>query len=194
MICRNGHQQPPFADKFCIFCGVALDAAANQSTPAQVQNNRQPDQAAANPQMSAQLPNQQLQPTQPQSYPPPPVLQAQHIQQRPPNMLQALQCYTCGGNGQGLNANIIVCKECSWLKPLIPGYQVDSSTFEWAADGKAMSALRSMKTLNAAAKAVSEKVGRRWIESTFNGVLLGEKQLPHIYGQAVRAARILAAL
>jgi len=48
-----------------------------------------------------------------------------------------------------------------------------------------------MKTLNAAAQAVSEKVGRRWIESTFNGVLLGEKQLPQIYGQAVRAARIL---
>lgn len=74
---------------------------------------------------------------------------------------------------------------------MIPGYQVDSSTFEWAADGKAMSALRSIKTLNAAAKAVSEKVGRRWIESTFNGVLLGERQLPQIYAQAVRAARIL---
>lgn len=54
-----------------------------------------------------------------------------------------------------------------------------------------MSALRSVKPLNAAAKAVSEKVGRRWIEVTFNGVLLGEKQLPHIYAQAVRAARIL---
>ncbi len=77
------------------------------------------------------------------------------------------------------------------MRPLVPGYQVDSSTFEWAADAKAMSALRSMKTLNAAAKAVSEKVGRRWIESTFNGVLLGERQLPQIYSQAVRAARIL---
>ncbi len=73
----------------------------------------------------------------------------------------------------------------------MPGYRVDSTAFEWAADGKAMAALRSMRPLNAAAKAVSEKVGRRWIESTFNGVLLGEKQLPHIYGQAVRAARIL---
>lgn len=77
------------------------------------------------------------------------------------------------------------------MKPLTPGYQIDASAFAWAADGKAMSVLRSMKTLNAAAKAVSEKVGRRWIESTFNGVLLGEKQLPQIYGQAVRAARIL---
>ncbi len=113
------------------------------------------------------------------------------MQRRPAQVLQALQCYACGGNGQGLNEKIIICKECNWLRPLIPGYQVDSSTFEWAADGKAMSALRSMKTLNAAARAVSEKVGRRWIEATFNGVLLGEKQLPHIYGQAIRAARIL---
>ena len=102
-----------------------------------------------------------------------------------------MNCYACGGNGQGLGEKTIICKECNWLRPLVPGYQVDSSAFAWAADGKAMAALRSMKTLNAAAKAVSEKVGRRWIESTFNGVLLGEKQLPHIYGQAVRAARIL---
>jgi hypothetical protein len=61
-----------------------------------------------------------------------------------------------------------------WLRPLVPGYRVDASAFEWAADGKAMSALRSMKTLNTVAKTVSEKVGRRWIEVTFNGVLLGE--------------------
>jgi len=74
---------------------------------------------------------------------------------------------------------------------LVPGYQVDSSSFAWAADAKAMAALRAMTPLNAAAKAVSEKVGRRWIEVTFNGVLLGERQMPHIFGQAVRAARIL---
>lgn len=54
-----------------------------------------------------------------------------------------------------------------------------------------MAALRSMTPLNAAAKAVSEKVGRRWIEVSFNGILLGEKQMPHIFGPAVRAARIL---
>lgn len=84
-----------------------------------------------------------------------------------------------------------MCKECRWLRPLVPGYAVDNAAFAWAADAKAMAVLRSMKPLNAAAKAVSEKVGRRWIEVTFNGVLLGEKQLPHIFGQAVRAARIL---
>lgn len=48
-----------------------------------------------------------------------------------------------------------------------------------------------MTPLNAAAKAVSEKVGRRWIEVTFNGIRLGERQMPHVYAQAVRAARIL---
>ena len=173
VICRNGHQQPVSNSKFCIFCGTPL-------------NNPQPNQFPVN-----QPPNQNLQPIPPVQYvqqqPPP----AQYVQQPPVQVIQALSCYTCGGNGQGLNEKIIICKECRWLRPLVPGYRVDSTAFEWAADGKAMAALRSMRPLNAAAKAVSEKVGRRWIESTFNGVLLGEKQLPQIYGQAVRAARIL---
>ena len=100
-------------------------------------------------------------------------------------------CRTCGGDGSGLPEKSIVCRECRWLRPLVPGYSVDNASFAWAADAKAMAVLRSMKPLNAAAKAVSEKVGRRWIEVTFNGVLLGERQMPQIYGQAVRAARIL---
>jgi len=54
-----------------------------------------------------------------------------------------------------------------------------------------MAALKAVKPLNAAAEAVSKKVGRRWIEASFNGILLGEKQMPHVFGQAVRAARIL---
>ena len=86
---------------------------------------------------------------------------------------------------------LVVCPECRWLRPIAPGYAIDNSAFAWAADAKAMNALRAMKPLNAAAKAVSQKVGRRWIEVSFNGVLLGEKQMPHIFGQAVRAARIL---
>ncbi|MEO8072888.1 MAG: M48 family metallopeptidase, partial [Acidobacteriota bacterium] len=68
---------------------------------------------------------------------------------------------------------------------------IDITAFQWAADGKAMNVLRSITPLNAVAKTVSEKVGRRWIESTFNSVLLGENQLPEIYKQAVKAARIL---
>lgn len=100
-------------------------------------------------------------------------------------------CSTCGGNGGGLPAAAVMCRECRWLRPLVPGYAVDNSAFAWAADAKAMAALQAMKPLNAAAKAVSEKVGRRWIEVSFNGILLGEKQMPHIFGPAVRAARIL---
>jgi Zn-dependent protease with chaperone function len=73
----------------------------------------------------------------------------------------------------------------------VPGYKVENSAFGWAADFKAMSALKAITPLNAAAKAVSERVGRRWIEAAFNGVLLSEKQLPQIFGQSVRAARIL---
>lgn len=110
-------------------------------------------------------------------YPPPPVSQ--------------YYCGTCGGHGQGLADKLVICKECNWLRPLVPGYAIDNSAFAWAADAKAMNALKAMKPLNAAAKAVSEKVGRRWIEVAFNGVLLGERQMPHIFGQAVRAARIL---
>jgi len=54
-----------------------------------------------------------------------------------------------------------------------------------------MQKLRSIGPLNAAARAVSDKVGRRWVESTFNAVRVSERQLPFIYDQAVLAARIL---
>ncbi len=200
VVCRNGHQQPNADSRFCIYCGTPLNNLPVQPNQHQGQNNHQPKQSPANPQTPVQ-PIQQpanqnyQQPNNPpqynQNYQPTPPQQMQYIQPPPPQMYQAVKCYTCGGNGQGLNAKTVICKECRWLKPLISGYRIDSSAFEWAADGKAMSALRSIKPLNAVAKTVSEKVGRRWIESTFNGVLLGEKQLPHIYGQAVRAARIL---
>ena len=105
--------------------------------------------------------------------------------------MQPVICATCGGHGQGLPDKAVVCRECGWLRPLLPGYQIDNSAFAWAADAKAMAVLKGITPLNAAAKIVSEKVGRRWVEAAFNGVLLSEKQLPQIYGQAVRAARIL---
>jgi Zn-dependent protease with chaperone function len=77
------------------------------------------------------------------------------------------------------------------LRPLAPGYQVDCAAFQYAQDGSAMAALRSSGPLSAAAKAISDRVGRRWIEITFNGVRLGPNQIPRIYNQAVLAARIL---
>lgn len=199
VICRNGHRQTVSHSKFCIYCGTPLNAPQAQPNPAiqQPNQNNVPSSQQPPPNQQHQQPNpppQNLQQQPPiihpqpyQNYHQPP----QFVQQPPAQIIQALECYTCGGDGRGLSEKTIICKECHWLRPLVPGYQVDASAFAWAADGKAMAALRSMKTLNAAAKAVSDKVGRRWIESTFNGVLLGEKQLPHIYAQAVRAARIL---
>jgi Zn-dependent protease with chaperone function len=163
-VCPNGHRQPVAVTKFCIYCGVAVTVAA-----------------------TAPPPQQQQQPVQP----PPPPNYGQQQYPYPPQYPQQMTCRTCGGNGQGLPEKAVMCKECRWLRPLVPGYAVDNAAFAWAADAKAMAVLRSMKPLSAAAKAVSEKVGRRWIEVTFNGVLLGEKQMPHIFGQAVRAARIL---
>ncbi len=217
MICRNGHQQPNPDSKFCIYCGTSLAAAPvppNQNQPPreQVPPNQYPaniqppphsepvqpppdNQIRQNPPVSNQPSFNNAPPQYAPNFPPPPPPQVQQIQQyqnQPPmQYIQPTRCFTCGGNGENLDAETIICKECHWLRPLVPGYGIDTSAFQWAADGKAMSVLRAMKPLNIAAKAVSEKVGRRWIESTFNGVLLGENQLPEIYWQAVKAARIL---
>lgn len=215
IICRNGHQQRSTDSRFCIYCGIPL----NVPQPQQVQNNHaQPNQIPSHQPTPVPVPspvqpaqfNQQFQSNLPVNNNQPPVNNApshnQNYQQQfppqqqfiqPPNqqppaqMIQAIRCYTCGGDGQGLDAKTIICKECRWLRPLASGYGVDPSAFQWAADGKAMNALRAIKPLDAAAKAVSEKVGRRWIESAFNGVLLGYNQLPEIYHQAVKAARIM---
>ena len=202
IVCRNGHQQPASAAKFCIHCGVALNApqsnqpAAHPPPPAQptgqqfAHTPRQyPPQQAGVQNFPQHYPNSQ--PPQYAQYYQQPLPQPAYYPQPPAQPVQPITCYTCGGYGQGLPDGVVVCKECSWLRPLAPGYRIDSSAFAWAADAKAMAALRAVKPLNAAASAVSEKVGRHWIEVTFNGVLLGERQLPHIYWPAVRAARLL---
>jgi Zn-dependent protease with chaperone function len=100
-------------------------------------------------------------------------------------------CHHCGGNGQRLAPDVVVCPQCRWLRPLAPEYGIECTAFQWAEDGKAMATLRSIGPLNAAARAISDKVGRRWIEATFNGIRLSEKQFPAVYAQAVKAARIL---
>ncbi len=171
-VCPNGHQQPVSGTKFCIYCGAPV---SGMQPP---ESSFPPEQQPVQPQQPPQNAEQNFQPigAAPQGY-----QQAN----------QAVVCRTCGGLGQGLPEKKVFCKECRWLRPLVPGYAVDNAAFAWAADAKAMSALRAMKPLNAAARAVSEKVGRRWIEVSFNGVQLSEKQMPQIFGQAVRAARIL---
>lgn len=54
-----------------------------------------------------------------------------------------------------------------------------------------MNKLQSISALHAAVKAVSDKVGRPWIESTFNGIRLGPRQFADIWVRAILAARIL---
>jgi Zn-dependent protease with chaperone function/ribosomal protein S27E len=100
-------------------------------------------------------------------------------------------CKLCFGNGDNLDPSETVCSECGWLRPLFPGYKLDRSVFLWAQDGQAMNQLQRIPALNAAIRTVSDRVGRPWIESTFNGIRLGPKQFPDIWHRAVLAARLL---
>lgn len=195
MKCINGHDQPQAGARFCIYCGQPLTVASRSSgvAPPGTQHGTSPPgptQFQPDPRSNVLSPQPQdprgyVQP-QPQFVPP-----QQHYDQQVQIAVRPIVCGTCDGDPKNLTGKTVVCPECRLLRPLVPGYAVDNSAFAWAADAKAMAALEGIKPLNAAAKAVSEKVGRRWIEVTFNGILLGEKQLPQIYGQAVRAARIL---
>jgi predicted Zn finger-like uncharacterized protein len=74
---------------------------------------------------------------------------------------------------------------------LVPGYTLDRSAFLWAQDGQAMNRLQQISALNSMVHSASDKVGRPWIESTFNGIRMGPRQLPDVWKQAVLAARIL---
>jgi Zn-dependent protease with chaperone function len=115
-----------------------------------------------------------------------PIAPIQQFRQTPAHF-----CHVCGGNGHALDAKEVMCRQCRWLRPLAPGYHLNPSAFQWAQDGQAMAKLRSMTTLTNVARSISDKAGRRWIETTFNGVRLSEKQMPEIFAQAIQAARIL---
>ncbi|MGI8468143.1 MAG: M48 family metallopeptidase [Pyrinomonadaceae bacterium] len=203
MICRNGHQQPSAGAKFCIYCGAAVGTQASTPPISTARPQQPPPFISPAPfapprQQNSQTPFEQIgQPQFNENFSPLNVNQ-QQIAPYPNQQIAApiqasaiIKCSRCGGDGQRLAPQIIVCPQCRWLRPLAPGYAVDCSAFQWSEDGKAMSALRSIKPLTMVAQAISDKVGRRWIESTFNAVRLGEKQLPEIYETAVRAARIL---
>jgi Zn-dependent protease with chaperone function len=162
-VCPQGHGAGTPGSKFCKFCGTALVVPAAPEQPAPAAQVQAP--VAAIPAPSAPLPNAIPQP--------PPV------------------CKTCGGLGARLDPADIVCPGCSWLRPLYPGYQLDRSVFLWAQDGQAMTRLQQIPALATVVRTASDKVGRPWIESTFNGIRMGPRQLPHIWTQAVLAARIL---
>ena len=103
----------------------------------------------------------------------------------------ATVCKHCGGNGIHLDPAADVCTECGWLRPLYPGYQLDRTVFLWAQDGQAMNTLHNMSVLNSIARTVSDKVGRPWIEATYNGIRIGPNQLPNVWKLAVLAARLI---
>jgi len=167
LVCPQGHGPGVPGSRFCTLCGSGL-VAEDQMTPAQPVAMGAP-----------------LQPMVVGTAPQPVAMGIPHgAAGQPP-------CKVCGVNGAGLSAVEIVCPECGWLRPLTPGYQMDRSVFLWAQDGQAMSKLQSISALQTVVRNVSDKVGRPWIESTFNAIRLGPRQFPDVWNQAVLAARIL---
>ena len=172
--CPQGHGPGVPGSRFCNFCGVQLVTAL---APAQ------------------SVPTVQQVPAWQPVFTPQPVPAAQPVPTVPAAPAVAASpkpvCKACGGNGVRLDPAEDVCAECGWLRPLLPGYKLDRSVFLWAQDGQAMSKLQKISALNAVVHSASDKVGRPWIESTFNGIRLGPKQLPDVWKLAVLAARIL---
>lgn len=213
LICPQGHGPGVPGSRFCTFCGTVLVAASAQPAVAPPQANggwqavntgpaqampASPAQTPAAPQWQS-APSTAVQPPQWQPAPvapvPPvssgPIPAPSPTQAAPVGAHQQAPCKLCGDMGAGLGEDVLVCPECSWLRPLLPGYTLDRSVFLWAQDGQAMTKLQSISALHSAVKAVSDKVGRPWIESTFNGIRLGPRQFPDIWIRAVLAARIL---
>lgn len=166
LLCPQGHGAAAPGSRFCTLCGYPLVTALAPATA-------QPD-APIPSQTFAAAPAPAVSPA-----PPPPVATA------------APSCNLCGGDGSRLTSAQEVCLRCGWLKPLLPGYQLDRSVFLWAQDGQAMNHLQKIPALHTVVRSVSDKVGRPWIESTFNGIRLGPNQLPDVWKRAVLAARIL---
>ena len=211
LICPQGHGPGAPGSRFCTMCGTQLvtppaPGQAGQASPALAQAataggwqpvNTGPGQAMAAGQWQpvAAVPGQPIAaPAAAQPVPAvsdPAAAQAAAIPAASPVQGQQPVCKVCGGTGAGLSDADVICLECGWLRPLLPGYKLDRSVFLWAQDGQAMTNLQKIPTLHTAVKAVSDRVGRPWIESTFNGIRLGPKQFPDVWVRAVLAARLL---
>jgi Zn-dependent protease with chaperone function len=161
LICPQGHGPGAAGSRFCTICGAQLAVAA---------------QPASSQPVATAIPAAAPTPRAPSPFaftaPPPP-------------------CKLCGGGGLHLDAAADICAECGWLRPLYPGYELDRTVFLWAQDGQAMNTLHSMSVLNTIARTASDKVGRPWIEATYNGIRIGPNQLPRVWKLAVLAARLL---
>ena len=193
LVCPQGHGPGVPGSRFCTTCGSGLVAEAQATAPQPVAMGAplQPMAVGAplQPMVIGTAPQTVAMgaPLQPMvaGAPQPVAMGATHgAASHPP-------CKVCGGNGAGLSAAEIVCPGCEWLRPLTPGYQMDRSVFLWAQDGQAMSKLQSISALQTVVRNVSDKVGRPWIESTFNAIRLGPRQFADVWNQAVLAARIL---
>lgn len=180
-VCPNGHGPAPFASaRFCSQCGATLVPTAPPGQPVPISGNGWPAQP---------YPPQPPQQFAPPAWPQPADVPAPVVIGTPG--AAPVICGTCASDGSRLDPNVVVCPQCRWLRPLSPGYVVHQSAFQWGADGAAMAKLRSFAPLTAVARAVSDKVGRRWVETSFNAVRIGENQLSDVYATAVRAARLL---
>lgn len=177
LVCPKGHGPGAAGSRFCMVCGSELTAPELGPFAAVLDRFAQktqalghaPDAADGGPSFSA---------------PGAPAADG-------PVAGNAAACSQCGGDGAGLESGEDVCAECGWLRPLYPGYQLDRSVFLWAQDGQAMSKLQKISALHAAVRFASDHVGRPWIESTFNGIRLGPRQVPQVWKQGVLAARML---
>ncbi|EGF92514.1 peptidase M48, Ste24p [Asticcacaulis biprosthecium C19] len=103
---------------------------------------------------------------------------------------QTHHCAPCGDGGR-LPAGQNVCFTCRRLRPLSPDYHMPIDYLMWDLDAAAMRTLRNSGPLNAAAQAISQRLGRPWLEAAVNGIRLGPDQMPDIFNQAVLAARIV---
>lgn len=191
LICPQGHGPGNPGTRFCTWCGTQLIPPVMPGQQPLVTTVQNPVQ------MSVQVaPVAQPQPilpvlTQPVAGPeisPAPALPTSFVVPVP---AAAPACTVCGDGGLRLSPEDDVCSQCGWLRPLYPGFQLNPAVFLWAQDGQAMSKLQSISTLHSAVRFASDRVGRPWIESTFNGIRLGPRQMPHIWKTAVVAARIL---
>ena len=167
--CPNGHTGPfPPGSLFCTQCGFLID----WGTPAAQPVGKPPGV-----------------PPPPDALPPAPAAAAP-VPATP--VAPPCRCQTCHDDPAQIPAEALLCPGCRLLRPLGPGYRLDAAAFQWSLDGSAMAKLRNIVPLNKAASMISDKVGRPWIEATFNAVRLGENQMPGVFRMAVLAARILA--
>ncbi len=180
LICPQGHGPGVSGSRFCTLCGIQLVPAQAPAPAVSTVQQTPAWQPVVAPQVPIQAPTQQAAPPPPTPVPPAPAAQfspvplpSVTVQPVPmpaaaPAVIASAKvvCSACGGNGAGLGPDDNVCTQCGWLRPLLPGYQLDRSVFLWAQDGQAMANLQKIPAVNSAVRSASDKVGRPWIEST----------------------------